>query len=48
VFSVAAKSNQFSTWSYPTLEADFYSGDFSTVVSYDKIHQVKDSVMQHQ
>jgi hypothetical protein len=43
VFSVAAYSIQCSTWSYLTLEADFYFADFSTVVPYDKIHQVKDS-----
>jgi hypothetical protein len=33
---------------YPTLEADFYFVDISTVVPYEKIHQVKHSVMQHQ
>jgi hypothetical protein len=33
---------------YPTLEADFYFADISTVVPYEKMHQVKDSVMQHQ
>ena len=48
VFNVAAYSIQCSTWSYLTLEADFYFADFSTVVPYEKMHQVKDSVMQHQ
>jgi hypothetical protein len=32
---------------YPTLEADFYFADISTVVPYEKMHQLKDSVMQH-
>jgi len=48
VFNVAAYSIQCSTWSYPTLEADFYFADFSRVVPYEKMHQVKESVMQHQ
>ena len=33
---------------YPTLEVDFYFADISTVVPYEKMHQVKDSFMQHQ
>jgi hypothetical protein len=32
----------------PTLEADFYFADISAVVPYEKMHQLKDSVMQHQ
>jgi hypothetical protein len=33
---------------YPTLVADFYFADISTFVPYEKMHQVKDSVMQNQ
>jgi hypothetical protein len=33
---------------YPTLEAGLYFADISTVVPYEKMHQLKDSVMQHQ
>jgi hypothetical protein len=30
---------------YPTLEADFYFADISTAVAYEKMHQLKYSVM---
>jgi hypothetical protein len=33
---------------YPTFEEDFYFAEISTVVPYEKVHQLKGSVMQHQ